>query len=341
MNRYIRSYLNDCEDVVTVSGQFALARGERIKKISTTFAPSCACVSRSATPSSITFGGNILNTGYITPPLIGVNECDIVSVADVDNLVVFVFVYSLGICEQAEEVCCGQVQVAFEIESDNLDCPNPPARCDIKITNNPQMPFTINQVNAIHWTCSGCLGAVDIAIVNLTNPFIERLSRCGGGNVILCSDGVANWIPSPLHYSQGDIVHVTITCCVGDECNDEGEFIMEQPQECYIVSTREDVGGWTIGQPNDINWLCNACQVGGADSNVLITVHNLTTLQNEELTACVPDGLPIVLCSTGTFFWTPDPILYTVDDRVVVEVCCCGIPDCCGLAPELPMLLPA
>jgi hypothetical protein len=224
MNRYIRNFLGNIDDV---NGSFLLAKGERIVKISTTFLPSCNSCLAVGNDNSLTFGTSIINLGYITPPIIGINECNIVSTADVDNLVSFEFYFTTTQCDVG--VCNPGAQLAFEIESDSLACP-PPPECEI-IQTYPVPFLVIGMFNDLTWTCGRCADNVLIKVENLTTVEEEYITGCeaNGLPAVACADGLFTWTPLVPRYTVGDQIRITICCCSDPLCCGVMEFEIVSP----------------------------------------------------------------------------------------------------------------
>jgi hypothetical protein len=226
MSKYIRNFLGVAS---YVAGSFALAKGERIVKISTTFLPSCnACLAPDFVDSVLTFGTNILNQGSITAPVIGVNECGLVSTADINNVVTFEFLFDVSRCNGDINLCDPGVQVAFEIESDNLVCPAP-CDCEVLIINDP-LYLVPGFENSIGWSCECCDGNLKIFAENLDNANTEDITDCVGQSTVLCSAGSFNWTPNAIAFPLGTHVQITIECCGAVRaCTDSKIFEMVGP----------------------------------------------------------------------------------------------------------------
>ncbi len=316
-NRYIRNFLGNAAQV---AGTFNLASGERIKRITTTFAPTCKCFEVSVTPSFLTFGTSIKNVGTVIAPLLGVSDCDMVSVADINNAVAFEFNFNTIDCGDFTE-CLGLTQVAFEIESSGIPCPLP---CEINITNSPATPIMIGVPNNITWTCQSCNGNALVSVENLTNPYSEDITACepNGLPSVACADGSVAWTPDPLHYSDGDIVSISICCCDDENCCDSQELTMGCG-DCQILFNMgaQSPYPFPLGIITPILWECPCC-----NSNVQLWVENSRTHNEENLINCT-DEVPTP-CSQKQFLFAPTMPNYQVGDILSFRLWCCVEQEC-------------
>jgi hypothetical protein len=79
-------------------------------------------------------------------------------------------------------------------------------------------------------------------------------------------------------------------------------------------------------QPTELTWSCLECS-----GNVSIVMHNLTSDAYLDVTACVSNGLPTVLCVNQELLGIyVEPPFFTVGDEIQAVVCCCSGSGCCS-----------